>query len=369
MVEHARGNLLNADAEALVNTVNCVGVMGKGIALQFKQAYPEMNKAYEKACERGDVRPGSMLVWETGQFRGPRYVINFPTKRHWKSRSRYEDIEAGLAALVEEVEKRAISSIAVPPLGCGNGGLAWSKVRPMIEDAFMKLPNVRVLLYAPGGQPATDQRVIRTPRPRMTRARALFVLAMDRYAVLAYETTQLEIQKLAYFLQEAGERLRLRYTASHYGPYADNLNKALEDMEGHLISGFDGSRSPERIIGLQQGATEDAAAFLQDDKDATSRMDRLARLIEGFETPYGMELLSSVHWVAVHGMPPAQTADEAVAAVHGWSRRKAKGFEAQHIRKAWQRLREQGWLTVAEETADDSNCTPIGSNSTPIHSN
>lgn len=345
MIRITTGNLLADDAEAHVNTVNCVGVMGKGIALQFKQAYPEMNKAYEKACARGEVEPGRMLVWESGNLVGPRYIINFPTKRDWKRRSSYKDIEAGLAALIAEVKQRDIRTIAIPPLGCGNGGLSWSKVRPMIESAFAALPQVQVHLYEPAGAPATAERIVATKRPRMTRARALFLLAMERYAVLAYETTQLEIQKLAYFLQEAGEPLRLKYVAQLYGPYAENLNKVLEDMEGHLISGFDDSRSPERTIDLREGAAAEAAAFLKDDADAHARMESLGRLIEGFETPYGMELLASVHWVATHHEPPAQTADEAVAAVQQWNRRKAKGFIPEHIRTAWKQLASQGWIS------------------------
>lgn len=343
MIAITTGNLLTDDAEALVNTVNCVGVMGKGIALQFKQAYPEMNKAYERACGRGELEPGRMQVWETGALVGPRYVINFPTKRHWVGRSSYKDIEAGLTALVEEVRKRGIRSIAIPPLGCGNGGLQWSKVRPMIESAFAALPEVQVHLYGPAGAPTTEERVVATKRPRMTRARALFLLAMERYAVLAYETTQLEIQKLAYFLQEAGEPLRLKYTAQLYGPYAENLNKVLEDMKGHFITGFDGSRAPERIIELREGATAEAAAFLKDDADAQGRMERLGALIEGFETPYGMELLATVHWVAAHAKSPARTADEAVAAVHQWNQRKA-AFSAEHIEKAWEHLNAEGWI-------------------------
>lgn len=344
MIEEAQGNLLKADAEALVNTVNCVGVMGKGVALQFKQAYPEMAKAYAKACDREEVQPGRMLVWHTGHLKNPRYIINFPTKRHWVGRSSYKDVAAGLAALVDEVRNRGITSIAVPPLGCGNGGLDWRKVRPMIKEAFAALPEVRVLLYAPAGAPPAGERVVKTGRPRMTRSRALFILAMDRYAVLAYETTQLEIQKLAFFLQEAGEQLRLNFTAQQYGPYAENLNKVLEDMEGHLINGFDGSRSPERVITLRERATDDAATFLKGDYEAHDRMERLAKLIEGFETPYGMELLATVYWVAVRGEPPAKSVDEAITRVQAWSDRKAVDFQPEHIRTAWDRLESQGWL-------------------------
>lgn len=344
MIEEVRGNLLHAEAEALVNTVNCVGVMGKGVALQFKQAYPEMAKAYAKACEREEVQPGRMHIWHTGQLKNPHYIINFPTKRHWIGRSSYGDIAAGLKALVDEIRKLGIGSIAVPPLGCGNGGLDWQRVRPMIEDAFAAIPEVRVLLYAPAGAPPLAERVVQTERPRMTRARALFLLAMERYSVLAYETTQLEIQKLAFFLQESGEKLRLNFVAHTYGPYAENLNKVLEDMEGHLISGFDGDRAPEKVISIREGATTEAAAFLKDDAEAHVRLDRLARLIEGFETPYGMELLATVYWVAIRKAPPTDAVDEAICRVHAWSDRKAADFKPEHIRTAWDRLKSQGWL-------------------------
>lgn len=119
MIELTRGNLLKADAQALVNAVNCVGVMGKGIALQFKQAYPENFRVYESACTAKEVRPGRMLIVATGVLIGPRFVINFPTKRHWRDNSRIEDIDAGLNALIDDVRRLKISSIAVPPLGCG----------------------------------------------------------------------------------------------------------------------------------------------------------------------------------------------------------------------------------------------------------
>ena len=152
MIEHATGNLLQADAEALVNSVNCVGVMGKGIALQFKQAFPENFLVYKRACRAGKVQPGRMLVFETGRMLPPRYIINFPTKRHWRNPSRLEDVEAGLTALLEEVKRLGIRSAAVPSLGCGNGGLDWREVRPRIEAAFAQLPKVRVLLYGPADE-------------------------------------------------------------------------------------------------------------------------------------------------------------------------------------------------------------------------
>lgn len=344
MIEDARGNLLNADTEALVNTVNCVGVMGKGIALQFKQAYPEMNKAYEKACERGEMMPGKVQVWATGQLNGPKYIINFPTKREWYTKSRYADIKAGLQSLVSEVKRLGIASIALPPLGCGNGGLSWAKVRPMIIEAFEELPRVRVLVFAPAGAPATTERIVNTAKPKLTRARALFIAAIDRYSILAYQITLLEIQKLAYFLQESGEKLNLQYEKAAYGPYADNLNKVLEALEKHYISGFDGERSPGKEIALAPHANDEAAAFLAAEANARERLERVGRLIEGFETPYGMELLSSVHFVALHDSAPAINADDAIQKVHAWSDRKKKTMTPEHIRLAWSHLHAEGWL-------------------------
>ena len=168
MIEHVTGNLLEADAEALVNTVNTVGVMGKGIALQFRQAFPANYDAYRKACDQGELEPGRMFVFETGQLTNPRYIINFPTKRHWKGKSRMKDIDSGLKALIDVVKIHGIQSIAVPPLGSGNGGLDWNEVKPRIEAAFSVLTDVRVLLYEPKGAPPSTEMKVATKRPRMT---------------------------------------------------------------------------------------------------------------------------------------------------------------------------------------------------------
>ena len=350
MIEITRGNILEADAEALVNTVNCVGYMGKGIALQFKKAFPENFKAYERACRAKDVRPGKMLVFETGTMWNPKYIINFPTKRHWRGKSRLEDIEAGLKALVDEVKKREIKSIAIPPLGCGLGGLDWNTVRPMIEKAFSSLPEVRVLLFEPHGAPDAKAMPVRTKRPRMTPPRALFIMLMEQYCELAYRLTLLEIQKLAYFLQEAGEPLRLNYHAHIYGPYAHNLNKVLEILEGHFIQGYGDTQKPDVEIELLPGATKQAREFLDKGKhkDSLERLERVSELIEGFETPYGMELLSSVHWIAWHDPSPARSPDEAIEKFHQWSERKRRIFRPQHIHIAWMRLEERGWLPRME---------------------
>jgi len=181
MIEITRGDILAADVEALVNTVNCVGVMGRGIALQVKNAFPANFKAYEAACHAGEVQPGRMFIFETGQFTNPRYVINFPTKRHWRGQSRLADVESGLAALVEEVKRLGIRSIAIPALGCGLGGLDWAEVRPRIEAAFAGLPEVRAVVFEPAGAPEASKMVKSSRVPNMTPGRAALVGLMNRY--------------------------------------------------------------------------------------------------------------------------------------------------------------------------------------------
>lgn len=344
MIEITRGNLIETDAEALVNTVNCVGYMGKGIALQFKKAFPDNFKAYERACRANGIRPGKVFVFSTGSLVNPKYIVNFPTKRDWRAKSRIEDIRIGLRSLVEEIRKLGISSVALPPLGCGLGGLRWRDVRPQIERAFADLPNTRVMLFEPIGTPDAKAMPVRTKRPRMTIARALLIRLIHQYAQLAYRLTLLEVQKMAYFLQEAGEPLRLRYEAGLFGPYAHNLNKVLEIMERHLIRGYGDSQKPDVEIELMAGAVEESNDSLSGNEASANRLKRVAMLIEGFETPYGLELLSSVHWVAVHGMNEVSNPDEAVRAVHSWNERKRKMFKPEHIHIAWNRLIEQGWL-------------------------
>lgn len=344
MIKLTRGNILRADVEALVNTVNCDGYMGRGIALQFKKAYPANFDAYQKACRVGDVHPGSMFIFETGMMMNPRYIINFPTKRHWRGRSRYEDIDAGLRALAEDACRLDIRSIAIPPLGCGLGGLDWGRVRRMIEDAFKDASNIQILLFEPVGAPEAKGMPIGSARPKLTVPRALFIKSMQEYRTMEYRLTLLEIQKLAYFLQEDGQPLRLRYEAGHYGPYAANLNKVLETLEGHFIRGYGDSQKPDVEIELLDGAIQEAEATLAGHEIEHQRLEKLGRLIEGFETPYGMEMLSSVHWLAIHASPPACTVEQAIKNMAQWSERKRKLFRPDHIRIAWERLEYEGWL-------------------------
>ena len=344
MIQLTHGDILKADAEALVNTVNCVGVMGRGIALQFRKAFPQNFKLYKAACDRQELEPGRLLLYDLGRLVNPRYIINFPTKRHWKGRSRLEDIEAGLAALVQELASRGISSVAIPPLGCGLGGLDWNEVRPKIEDALSTIPDVEALLFEPKGAPEPKVMARDLAPPQMTRGRAALLALVRRYlaAVMDPAISLLEIHKLMYFMQEAGESLRLRYQKAPYGPYADNLRHVLSKIEGHFVTGYgDGADRPDKQIEVLPSAWPKAEQFLDRHRDTQERCSRVAELISGFETPFGMELLATVHWVAQH--EAAASVDAAISATHSWNARKSM-FSDRQIRTAWTVLTQQGWL-------------------------
>jgi O-acetyl-ADP-ribose deacetylase (regulator of RNase III) len=347
MIRKVKGNLFEAEAEALVNTVNTVGVMGKGIALQFKRAFPENFKAYEKACEAGEVQPGKMFVFDLGGLYRTRYIINFPTKRDWKHKSRMVDIESGLDALVGEIRTREIRSIALPPLGCGNGGLDWGEVYPLIVNKLGPLADVDVQVFEPSGAPKPEAMVDRTERPNMTLGRAALLGLMGRYEAPGYDylLSLLEIQKLTYFMQEAGEPMKLEFAKGAYGPYADNLRHVLKHIESHFIVGFgDGKNKPGTAIKAKPEALAEAEAFLKKEPATLERFERVTRLIEGFETPFGMELLSSVHWCAVHDWNGNGTLDDVTHCVQSWNARKARLFGTERIRLAWDRLKEERWL-------------------------
>lgn len=344
MIEFRNENILTADVEALVNTVNCVGIMGRGIALQFKNAFPENFKAYEAACTRGEVQPGKMFVFETRTLTNPKFIINFPTKRHWRGKSRMEDIETGLKALVSEIRARGIHSIAVPPLGSGLGGLNWADVRPRIIEALSDLSQLHVIVYEPNSAPVvTKSREV----PNMTPGRAALVVLINRYlrGLIDPFVTLLEVHKLMYFMKEGGQLPKLKYEKGPYGPYSTNLRHVLKEIEGHLISGYaDGGDAPNKQLELVPGAIRDAEDFIATDKEMRTSFDRVGKLVEGFETPFGLELLATVHWVVTR--EHASDAEDAVKKVHGWNRRK-RHFSHRQIGIAYQTLLTNGWLSAA----------------------
>ena len=279
MIRFTTGDILAEDAEALVNTVNCVGVMGRGIALQFKKAFPDNFRVYADACARGEVQPGRMFVFETGALTNPRYIINFPTKRHWRGNSRIEDIQAGLKDLATVIRARDIRSIAVPPLGSGLGGLEWSDVRPRIEKALHGFNDLDVVVFEPRGAPAAERMVQSQDVPKMTAGRAALVGLMDRYlnGLLDPFVTLLEVHKLMYFMHAAGQRLKLRYTKGPYGPLRREPAARPQRGGGALHIGIRRRRRqarqaagdrPRRRRGRRQGAaslTQDPRALRQSD--------------------------------------------------------------------------------------------------------
>ncbi len=350
MIRFKTGDILAEDVEALVNTVNCVGIMGRGIALQFKKRFPENYRAYSKACDRGEVQPGRLFVFPTRWLTNPRYILNFPTKRHWRGNSRLEDIEAGLGDLTRWIRESGVRSVAVPPLGSGLGGLDWATVRGLIEAAMANIEGVQIVVFEPRGAPAPEQMARSQRIPEMTAARAALVGLIDRYrrGLLDPFVTLLEVHKLMYFMQAAGEPLKLRFAKGLYGPYAKNLRHVLNEIEGHFISGYaDGGDAPDKPLELVPGAIEDAVAFLDRFPETGTRFDRVADLVEGFESPFGLELLSTVHWILDRDDLPA--GEDLVRRTHAWNERKRQ-FSPRQIELAAEVLSGKGWVDGAAAT-------------------
>ena len=347
MIETGTGDLLKAPVEALVNTVNTVGVMGKGLALQFRQAFPANYAAYKKACDRKELEPGRMFVFDTGLLTGPRIIINFPTKRHWKGKSKIEDVKTGLRDLVRILSERRVKSVAVPPLGCGQGGLAWQEVRPLIVKALGEL-ETRVLLFGPedGTRQASDM-VVNTAKPKLTPARAALLLSMSRYGEPGTTFTKLELQKLCYFQMVAGEPSLVssaKFEPQQYGPYSEPLNHLLQRMEGHFIRGYGDRTVPSSVV-LLPAATKEATLYLSTLPDTRRRAERVNTLIKNFEAPHGLELLATAHWVATKDSPTTDI-EMVTARVHEWSERKREKFPREHIEVAMRRLDSNGWFAT-----------------------
>ncbi len=305
MITFTQGNLLKAKSEALINTVNEVGVMGKGIALMFREAFPSNTRAYELACKVGDVHVGKMFVSATNSDRGPKWIINFPTKKHWRNPSKLEWIQSGLLDLANVIQELGIKSIAIPPLGCGNGGLDWDQVRQLIVDLLGSLDSVEILVFQPTltYQNAPKQ----TGVAKLTPARALIIEMIRRYAILGFECSILEVQKLAWFLEKgfkhmhASDPLRLSFTAGQYGPYADSLRHVLNSLDGSYLHSQKriADASPYTVVGFNWEKAEILDEYLNEApmKKYSDVIDWTQKVIEGFESPFGMELLATVDWL------------------------------------------------------------------------
>lgn len=344
MIKYKNGDILKEQVDAIVNTVNCVGIMGRGIALQFKNVFPENFKAYSAACKQKTVVPGKMFVHATGTLTAPSFIINFPTKRHWRGKSCLKDIEAGLDDLARIIQEKGITSVAIPPLGCGLGGLDWNTVRASIEQRLTGLNGVCIIVFEPNGTPQSENMRHAPKAPDMTPGRAALVALMSRYlkGLLDPFVTLLEIHKLMYFMQVSGEHLRLAYKKAPFGPYAENLRHVLKAIEGFYVNGYaDGGDAPEKPLNLIPGAEKDAAAMLAVHPDTQAHLERVFRLVEGFESSFGLELLSSVHWVASNENPDSLTSLK--EKLYAWNSRKKK-FSDRQVELAVNILQKQGWI-------------------------
>lgn len=350
MIDYRTGNLLDADAEALVNTVNTVGVSGKGVALMFKEAFPENFRAYAAACKADALEPGGLFITERRDMLGPRWIINFATKDHWRSPSRLDWIKAGLADLRRELVARNIRSIAIPPLGAGNGGLDWADVKPLIAQALADL-GVAVTVF----EPSRDyQNVVkRRGVEKLTPARALMAELIARYEVLGFDCSILEAQKLAWFLAGASRRIGLadpiegRFAADRYGPYSDPVRHLLDSLDGSYLicERRVADAKPFDPIRFRHDRRDRVSVFLTTDDAAAYRpaLDHVTAIIDGFQSPHGMELLATVDWLrretgAKMVVAPMMTAIAAWPGPNGAADRKYRIFTETQVETAVEHL-------------------------------
>ena len=353
MIQYTQGNLLDADVEAVVNTVNTVGVMGKGIALMFKERFPQNMSAYAKACKAEEVTTGKMFVTQTGELIGLKWVVNFPTKKHWRNPSKMEWIISGLEDLKRFIVENDVQSIAIPPLGAGNGKLQWAEVKPHIERILSDLGDVEVIVYEPVDKYQNVEK--RKGVKKLTPARAMIAELVRRYSVLGMECSLLEIQKLAWFLERIIERespdnpLDLRFEANRYGPYADRLR--------HLLDGLDGSylhcdkrisdASPLDVIWFEDKKKAFLQAYLKSHemKPYMESFEKTCKLVDGFESPFALELLATVDWLLVKDKVDSSV-DSIKQGLSNWmngsdaAKRKSSLFDSRVITIALERINQ-----------------------------
>ncbi len=350
MLKFTTGNLLDSDAEALVNTVNTVGVMGKGIALMFKEKFPENYRAYREACKSSQVVTGRVFVTEIKSLvEKTKWVVNFPTKRDWRGDSKLEWIEAGLESLKDFLVENDVKSVALPPLGSGNGGLNWNDVKPVIVKHLQGL-DVDVLIYEPTSQYQNVAK--KSGVEKLTPARALVAELVRRYLVVGMECTLLEVQKLAYFLernlQSIGQSsaLDLRFQANKFGPYAQRLAHLLDSLDGSYLHcsrriADAGALEP---IWFEDEKSDHVATYLSTEgKHLVKALDGTTAQIDGFESPFGLELLSTVDWLITHesAHPTVESVREGLGrwpGGHEAGRRKLQLFDDRLISLALHRL-------------------------------
>ncbi|WP_214103259.1 type II toxin-antitoxin system antitoxin DNA ADP-ribosyl glycohydrolase DarG [Acrocarpospora catenulata] len=358
LVNVTSGDLLASHAQTLVNTVNCVGIMGKGIALAFKRRYPEMFKDYVQRCDRGEVRLGEPYVFRADDH----LIVNFPTKNHWRAVSRLEDIVAGLQHLERHYREWGITSIAVPPLGCGNGQLEWDVVGPTLYRYLSRL-GIPVQLYAPHDIAVQPEQLTldaaADPQPDDERARFVapewvsVVAILDRVQRQEYHwpVGRVFFMKVVYFATQAGVPTGLAYEAASYGPYAAEVKKMVARLQnnGLLVERQQGRMFEVRVGPTYRDAVETYRDQMEQWRPAIERtVDLVARM-----TAQDAEIAASVHYAAGvllhrHGRRP--TATEVVQAVAKWKVNRQPPLTRESIVRALVLLGLRGWLDV---TMDD----------------
>ncbi len=340
MIIFKTGDLLQSEAEALVNTVNTVGVMGKGIALQFKEAFPNNNKAYMAACKRGELAPGKLFaMWDSNLHSGRKFLINFPTKVHWRNPSKYEYIEQGLDALRDLLVKENIKSVAIPPLGSGNGGLDWAKVKPMIQAALGDL-DVEVLVYEPNAAIKTVLQQQETKKAsKLTPARAALLYALFAFESKGEYSSLFAANKLAYFLQRKGQRLNLQFKPHYYGPYAIGVEKVLYDMNGTYLKGLEqGQAKPFEPLQLNYYKWEEVNDFVHHKMESADalRVKELIQFLSGYTSELSLEILASVDYILAEH--PNHSLEQVMEVIAAWNMRKRELFKKDFIKSAYDYL-------------------------------
>lgn len=343
MIYYMHGDLLKSSVQALVNTVNCVGTMGKGIALSFKKCFPNNFKEYKLACDKKKIHPGTMFVYSMNSLFDTQYIINFPTKNHWREKSKLSYITEGLQDLAHVIKKNHISSIAIPPLGCGNGGLNWCEVKPLIEQYLGDL-DCDIHVYEPCSNTSCYM------YKEMNGKQASLLCAMNVYVQPQLgELSRLEVQKLAYFLQVLGVPLELNFVKGLCGPFSKQLSNVLTNFEyNYYIEDDVHDDSPEtNEIKLNELKLAEAKRIVESDPDLVQAMSRLKNLIFRFETPYGLELLSTVHWITQEFPDLANNLDFITEKVRTWNHRKRVMFKAYHVKMAYKKLNEMQLIDMS----------------------
>ena len=341
MIHFTKGNMMTSSAEALVNTVNTVGVMGKGIALQFKEEFPKNFLTYKVACSSGELTPGKLLITRERNSNGEeKTIINFPTKLHWRNPSRYEYITEGLAELVKAISEHNIKSIAIPPLGCGNGGLDWNIVKGMIEEA-LKDVECEIYIYEPNTEiKQTLQAKLKNKEIKLTPSRGLITYAMYYYDSLGEDCSLFVANKLAYFLQRQGSPAfaKIKFQAHHYGPYSHQVDHIIYDLNGSYIKGFEQMNATafEPLI-MQYDRRDEVSKYIRTlDIEEQNSLKATINLISGFESTLALEVLASVDFIRQQN--PGISLADTITAIHNWSERKTKLFKDEYIQIAYDHL-------------------------------